>query len=102
VAQAAINAPDLVLKDVSMPVLDGIEATRLLKRELPALKVLALTSYENLEITHRSRVSTQGTLGTLGTLGTQGRLEFDEFSDKPATEFRGILSWRGLFLYDVT
>lgn len=47
VAQAAITAPDLVLMDVSMPVLDGIEATRLLKREFPALKVLALTAYDN-------------------------------------------------------
>jgi len=47
VAQAALTAPDLVLMDVSMPVLDGIEATRLLKRELPALKVLALTAYDN-------------------------------------------------------
>ena len=46
-AQAALTAPDLVLMDVSMPVLDGIEATRLLKRELPGLKVLALTAYDN-------------------------------------------------------
>jgi DNA-binding NarL/FixJ family response regulator len=45
--QAALTKPDLVLMDVSMPVLNGIEATRLLKRELPSLKVLALTAYDN-------------------------------------------------------
>ena len=45
--QAAVTAPDLVLMDVSMPVLDGIQATRRLKEELPALKVLALTAYDS-------------------------------------------------------
>jgi DNA-binding NarL/FixJ family response regulator len=44
---AVITAPDLVLMDVSMPVLDGIQATRRLKEELPGLKVLALTAYDS-------------------------------------------------------
>ncbi|HEV2761877.1 MAG TPA: response regulator transcription factor [Pyrinomonadaceae bacterium] len=44
---AAETEPDLVLMDISMPVLDGIQATRRLKRELPAVKVLALTAYDN-------------------------------------------------------
>lgn len=36
--------PDLVLMDLSMPVLDGIEATRQLAAQMPELKVVILTA----------------------------------------------------------
>jgi DNA-binding NarL/FixJ family response regulator len=36
--------PDVVVIDVMMPRVDGIEATRRIKREWPGTKVLALTS----------------------------------------------------------
>ena len=36
--------PDVVLMDLSMPVMDGVAATRVIRGELPEIKVVALTS----------------------------------------------------------
>tara|TARA_A100000171_G_C2140273_1_gene154760 strand:- start:5642 stop:6277 length:636 start_codon:yes stop_codon:yes gene_type:complete len=41
------NIPDIVLMDINMPVLDGIETTEILSREYPQIKVLALSVEEN-------------------------------------------------------
>jgi len=42
--QARQLRPDVVVMDLLMPVLDGIAATRAIRRELPETEVLALTS----------------------------------------------------------
>lgn len=44
-AHVAAQTPDLVLMDLQMPVLNGVQATRRLKREYPTLPVLVLTTY---------------------------------------------------------
>jgi two-component system NarL family response regulator len=46
VEKARALVPDVILMDVSMPGMTGIEATRLIKRELPHIGVIALTMYE--------------------------------------------------------
>ncbi len=46
--QRAVEAqPDIVIMDITMPHMDGLEATRLLKGNLPACHVLALTVHED-------------------------------------------------------
>jgi len=47
--QAHKLRPDVVVMDISMPILGGIEATRRLRRELPQIKVLALTQHDDKE-----------------------------------------------------
>jgi DNA-binding NarL/FixJ family response regulator len=41
--------PDVVVLDVAMPVLNGLEATRQICRSVPAIKVLILSSYSDQE-----------------------------------------------------
>ena len=47
--RAAALAPDVVLMDLHMPVLDGIGATRRLRVEQPGVRVLALTTFDDDE-----------------------------------------------------
>ena len=43
---AELHKPDMVLTDIKMPLLDGISATRILLRENPGLKIIALSMFE--------------------------------------------------------
>lgn len=36
---------DIILMDINMPVIDGIEATRIIKKKYPGIKILMLTMY---------------------------------------------------------
>ncbi len=49
VEQARRLCPAVILMDISMPLLNGLEATRQIKKELPACQVVVLTMHENEE-----------------------------------------------------
>lgn len=46
VEKARLLLPDVILMDVSMPRMSGVEATRQIKREFPHIGIIALTMYE--------------------------------------------------------
>ena len=47
IEMAAEVMPDIIVMDISMPGLDGIEVTREIKRKLPAIRILMLTMYSD-------------------------------------------------------
>lgn len=47
VTEARRLAPDVVVADISMPKLNGIEATALLRRDMPGISVVMLTMHAN-------------------------------------------------------
>ncbi|MCL4396514.1 MAG: response regulator transcription factor [Chloroflexi bacterium] len=49
VAQVAALRPDVVLMDIAMPVMNGVQATQQIHQEHPETRVLVLTQYESRE-----------------------------------------------------
>jgi len=45
VAVAEREQPDLVLMDIALPVMDGYEATRIIRKSAPALPIIGLSSH---------------------------------------------------------
>src|SRR5437879_8759636 len=71
--------PDVVLMDLLIPVIDGITATAIIRRELPQTEVIAFTSV--LDSTSVSRVMRAGAIGYL-------------LKDAQASELRNVIKSR--------
>ena len=60
--------PDVVLMDIRMPEVDGVECTRLIKAAYPQIKVIILTTFDDDDMCRRTalrrvRLSAQGRFG---------------------------------------
>ncbi len=76
---AKLHKPDLVLMDISMPIVSGFEATRLIRHELPDIKIIFLTQ-------HRSRSFMKEAL----TAGAHGFVTKDSATRELIPEVRRI------------
>jgi PAS domain S-box-containing protein len=52
IAQARLLRPDVILMDVSMPEMGGVEATALIHAELPAIQIFGLSTQERIADLH--------------------------------------------------
>src|SRR5678809_1435769 len=52
VAMTAKEQPDLVVLDLSMPGLNGIEAARMIHKQFPESEMIVLSMYEPVSYTH--------------------------------------------------
>jgi DNA-binding NarL/FixJ family response regulator len=41
--------PDVILMDIRMPIMDGVECTRIIKQQYPGIKVIILTTFDDDE-----------------------------------------------------
>ncbi len=52
VTMARALQPDIILADIKMPLMTGIDATRIIKKEYPHINILALTMMAELSMVH--------------------------------------------------
>jgi DNA-binding NarL/FixJ family response regulator len=68
---AAALAPDVILLDISMPVLDGIEAARRIRLQVPEACILILTGSSTAADVDRARQAGVAGFLTKDRIGTQ-------------------------------
>jgi len=90
-AEARRAAPDLVLMDIGMKGVNGIEATRRLTAELPALRVVVLSMYDNAEYVREALHA-----------GARGYLLKDQPAEEIVAAIRSVMAGGSHFVSSAT
>lgn len=48
VAKARKYRPDLILMDITMPTMNGLDATRVIKREMPGIQIIVVSGQDSV------------------------------------------------------
>lgn len=78
--------PDLILMDVRMPIMDGVEAVRIIHQRLPEIKIIMLTTYGDDEFVNQATLH-----------GSAGYLLKDIEPQELIVSIRAVISGRVLF-----
>ena len=84
--EVQLTRPDIVLMDVRMPGLDGVEATRRIRAAVPATRVLMLTMYDD-----------DATVMTAMQAGAQGYLLKEAEQEEIVRAVRGVIAGEAIF-----
>ncbi len=83
VRKCAELQPDVILMDLFMPEMDGVEATRILTREYPQVRIIALTSFKEEQMIQSALEA-----GAVSYLTKD--ISIDDLSDAVHKAFAGI------------